>query len=69
MPNNMVKNCAEEFTALHVTDCPIYYVNTFNPLTAGAAYICVFICDLLAHQVPPFKHVKDKNAISISNIF
>ena len=31
----------------------------FNPLTAGAAYIRVFIF-LLAHQVPPFKHVKDK---------
>ena len=31
----------------------------FNPLTAGAAYIRVFIF-LLAHYVPPFKHVKDK---------
>ena len=30
-----------------------------NPLTAGVAYIRVFIF-LLAHQVPPFKHVKDK---------
>ena len=30
----------------------------FNPLTAGAAYILVFI--FLAHQVPLFKYVKDK---------
>ena len=32
-----------------------------NPLTAGAAYSLVSIFYfLLAHQVPPFKHVKDK---------
>ena len=31
----------------------------FNPLTAGAAYIRVFIF-ILAHQVSPFEHVKDK---------
>ena len=31
----------------------------FNPLTAGVAYIRVFIF-LLARYVPPFKHVKDK---------
>ena len=31
----------------------------FIPLTAGAAYIRVFIF-LLGHKVPPFKHVKDK---------
>ena len=33
--------------------------DTFNSLTAGAAYIRVLFF-LLAHQVPPFKHVKDK---------
>ena len=32
---------------------------TVNPLTAGAAYIRVFIF-LFAHSVPPFKHGKDK---------
>ena len=31
----------------------------FNPLTAGAAYIR-FLHFLLAHYIPPFKHVKDK---------
>ena len=30
----------------------------FNPLTAGAAFIRVFI--FLSHLVPPFKNVKDK---------
>ena len=34
-------------------------IQRFNPLTAGAAYIRVFIF-LLAHYVPPFEHVKDK---------
>ena len=34
-------------------------LSNINPLTAGAAYIRVFIF-LLAHQAPPFKHVKDK---------
>ena len=33
--------------------------NTFDPLTAGAAYIRVFIF-ILAHYVPPFERVKDK---------
>ena len=32
----------------------IYHI---NPLTAGAEYIGVFT-QLLAHSVPPFKHVK-----------
>ena len=32
---------------------------SFNPLTAGAAYIRVLIF-LLAHKVPHFKYVKDK---------
>ena len=36
-----------------------YRCIAFNPLTAGAAYIRVFIF-LLAHQVPHFKYVKDK---------
>ena len=31
----------------------------FNPLSAGAAYIRVLVF-LLAHEVPPFEHVKDK---------
>ena len=32
-----------------------------NPLTAGPDYIRFFIF-VLAHQVPPFKHVKDKTS-------
>ena len=35
------------------------FIRIINPLTAGVAYIRVFIF-LLAHSVPPFKHVKDK---------
>ena len=35
------------------------YMLELNPLTAGAAYISGFHF-LLAHFVPPFKHVKDK---------
>ena len=31
-----------------------------NTLSAGAAYLRVFYYFLLAHYVPPFKHVKDK---------
>ena len=31
-----------------------------NPLTAGAAYIWVFIFISTLSSVPPFKHVKDK---------
>ena len=32
------------------------HISYLNPLTAGVAYIQF----LLAHYVPPFKHVKDK---------
>ena len=37
----------------------LWYCLTINPLTAGAAYFRVFIF-LLAHLLPPLKHVKDK---------
>ena len=45
----------QSFSYNKVAICIIFYI---NPLTAGAAYILIFI--FLAHQVPPFKHVKDK---------
>ena len=38
----------------------------FNPLTAGAVYIRLFLHFLLVHYISAFKPVKDKNMTSIT---
>ena len=49
---------AGSYATMTIADITVIHGNNFS-LTAGAAYIGVLII-LLAHQGPPFKHVKDK---------